>query len=173
MPSLRSWGELGPSNFETPRLLLLGGAEDVDVPEEHRVSVNLNQLWFEDTATLETARNQREIDDEIARLRAGDPTTSGTLRTAVTAAEARRNAAEQGLVAVVQSELNARATEMVAELKRDAEAAEFGSASVAFFKAMDAQQRSAGSASTGNATGNGASTGGAAAGTTGMPRTQP
>ena len=118
------------------------------------------------------ATAQRALDDEIARLRAGDPATSSAVRTAVTAAEARRNAAEQALVAVVQSELNARATEMVAELKRDAEAAEFGAASVAFFKAMDAQQRSAGSASAGT-TGSGVSSGGAVTGTTGMPRTQP
>lgn len=88
------------------------------------------------------------VDAEIARLRAGDPSASGGLRAAVASAEARRTAAEQGLIGIVRAELDARAAEMVAELKRDAEAAEFGSASVTFFKALDAQraENTAGSA---------------------------
>ncbi|HVF62907.1 MAG TPA: hypothetical protein VNE58_02800 [Casimicrobiaceae bacterium] len=65
LPSLRSSRELGQSNFENPGIILLGIGADFDIAAEHRVSVNLNQLWFEDTATLEAARNQREIDDEI------------------------------------------------------------------------------------------------------------
>jgi hypothetical protein len=46
------------------------------------------------------------------------------------------------VVAVVDAELRARATEMIAVLKRDTEAAEFGSASASFFQAIDAGQPS-------------------------------
>ena len=81
---------------------------------------------------------QKAIDDEIARLKAGDPTGASGLRSAIASAESRRTAAEAQLIAVVSSELNARATEMIAELRRDGEAAEFGSASASFFKALDA-----------------------------------
>ena len=53
-------------------------------------------------------------------------------------ADGKIEVAEAQLIAVVSSELNARATEMIAELRRDGEAAEFGSASASFFKALDA-----------------------------------
>lgn len=84
------------------------------------------------------ASTQKAIDDEIARLKAGDPNGASGLRSAIASAEARRTAAEAQLIAVVSAELNARATEMIAELRRDGEAAEFGSASASFFKALDA-----------------------------------
>jgi hypothetical protein len=86
------------------------------------------------------AATQQALNAEIARLQAGDPTGAAALRSAIASAEARRNAAEAQLIAVVSSELNARATEMIAELKRDGEAAEFGSASASFFKALDASR---------------------------------
>ena len=44
------------------------------------------------------------------------------------------------MVAVVDAELRARAIEMIASLRRDTEAAEFGSASASFFQAIDAGQ---------------------------------
>jgi hypothetical protein len=84
------------------------------------------------------ASTQKAIDDEIARLKAGDPNGASGLRSAIASAESRRTAAEAQLIAVVGAELNARATEMIAELRRDGEAAEFGSASASFFKALDA-----------------------------------
>lgn len=95
------------------------------------------------------ASTQKAIDDEIARLKAGDPTGASALRSAMASAEARRSAAEAQLIAVVSAELNARATEMIAELRRDGEAAEFGSASASFFKALDAEKT--GTTSTGSA----------------------
>jgi hypothetical protein len=65
LPSLRSSRELGQSNFENPGLQLLGLGADFDLTPESRVSANLNQLWFDDAATLEVARNQGPIDRSI------------------------------------------------------------------------------------------------------------
>ena len=84
------------------------------------------------------ASTQQAINAEIARLQSGDPAGASALRSALASAEARRTAAESQLIAVVSAELNARATEMIADLRRDGEAAEFGSASASFFKAIDA-----------------------------------
>ncbi|HWT14954.1 MAG TPA: hypothetical protein VN581_04155 [Patescibacteria group bacterium] len=65
LPSLRSSRELGQSNFENPGLHLVGLGADFDLTPQSRVSANLNQLWFDDTATLEVARNQGPIDRSI------------------------------------------------------------------------------------------------------------
>lgn len=65
LPSLRSSKEQGQSNFENPGLRLIGVGADFDLTPESRVSVNLNQLWFDDTAVLEVARNQAPIDRSI------------------------------------------------------------------------------------------------------------
>ena len=65
IPSLRSSRELGQSNFDGPGLRLLGVGADFDLTPESRVSFNLNQLWFDETASLETARNQSGIDTAI------------------------------------------------------------------------------------------------------------
>lgn len=65
LPSLRSSRELGQSNFENPGLQLIGLGADFDLTPESRVSANLNQLWFDDAATLEVARNQGPIDRSI------------------------------------------------------------------------------------------------------------
>ncbi len=65
LPSLRSSRELGQSNFENPGLHLLGLGADFELTPQSRVSTNINQLWFDDTATLEVARNQGPIDRSI------------------------------------------------------------------------------------------------------------
>ena len=65
LPSLRPSKELGQSNFENPGLLLIGIGADFDITQEHRVSGNINQMWFDETEVLEVARNQSPIDDEI------------------------------------------------------------------------------------------------------------
>ena len=67
IPSLRSSRELGQSNFDGPGLRLLGVGADVDLTPQSRVSFNLNQLWFDETASLELARNQAPIDREIGQ----------------------------------------------------------------------------------------------------------
>ena len=65
LPSLRPSKEQGQSNFENPGLHLIGVGADFDLTPESRVSLNLNQMWFDDTAVLEVARNQAPIDREI------------------------------------------------------------------------------------------------------------
>jgi len=59
--SLRSSKGQGQSNFSNPGLMLLGFGADFDVTPKIRASVNINQLWFEDTAVLEASRNQSPI----------------------------------------------------------------------------------------------------------------
>jgi hypothetical protein len=67
IPSLRSSRELGQSNFDGPGLRLVGVGADFDLTPQSRVSVNLNQLWFDETASLELARNQAPIHREIGQ----------------------------------------------------------------------------------------------------------
>lgn len=63
--SLRSSKEHGQSNFANPGTVLLGLGADLDLTPTTRLSLNANQLWFEDTASLQLARNQPAIDREI------------------------------------------------------------------------------------------------------------
>ena len=70
------------------------------------------------------------------------------LRSAQAAAQSRRSEAEAGLVAAVSTELSARATDLLALLQHDLQAAEFGTATAAFFNAID-QGRPAGAGTTG------------------------
>lgn len=63
--SLRSSKEFGQSNFENPGLLLIGLGGDFDLTPTTRVTVNANQLFFNDTAVLEVARSQGDIDRDI------------------------------------------------------------------------------------------------------------
>ena len=63
--SLRSSKEQGQSNFNNPGLILVGAGGDFDLTPEFRLSANANHLWFEDTATLETLRNEGSIPKDI------------------------------------------------------------------------------------------------------------
>jgi hypothetical protein len=65
LTGLRSSKEHGQSNFTNPGLLLLGFGGDFDLTPESRLSFNLNQLRFAETAVLEVARNQAPIDEAI------------------------------------------------------------------------------------------------------------
>jgi hypothetical protein len=98
----------------------------------------LAALLGESQTALAGAR--QAVTDEIARLQAGGSDRARALQATLAAAESRRTAAENSVVAVVDAELRARASEMIASLKRDTEAAEFGSASASFFQAIDAGQ---------------------------------
>ena len=62
---LRSSKENGQSNFDNPGLRLIGMGADFDLTPANRVSTNLNELWFDKTAILETARNQGSIGQRI------------------------------------------------------------------------------------------------------------
>jgi hypothetical protein len=48
----------GQSNFSNPGIILFGLGADLDVTPQIRASLNVNQLFFADTAVLEAARNQ-------------------------------------------------------------------------------------------------------------------
>ncbi len=65
--SLRPSKEEGQSNFDNPGTRLIGVGADFDLTPESRVSLNLNQIWFDDTAIVEAARNQSPIDREIGQ----------------------------------------------------------------------------------------------------------
>jgi len=63
--SLRSSKEEGQSNFNNPGLILAGAGADFDLTPTLRISANANRLWFENTATLETLRNEGSISSDI------------------------------------------------------------------------------------------------------------
>ncbi|MFT5888742.1 MAG: hypothetical protein ACI9BO_001565 [Zhongshania sp.] len=65
--NLRSSKEHGQSNFTNPGTVLLGIGADFDVLPELRISLNANQLWFDDTAVLEVARQQSNIPKDIGQ----------------------------------------------------------------------------------------------------------
>ncbi|MEQ1439437.1 hypothetical protein AAG565_08740 [Fontimonas sp. SYSU GA230001] len=63
--SLRSSKDEGQSNFTNPGTVLLGIGADLDLTPQLRLSTNLNQLAFADTAVIEAARQQANIDRDI------------------------------------------------------------------------------------------------------------
>ena len=63
--ALRSSKEEGQSNFVNPGIQLYGLGADFDVLPELRVSVNGNQLFFDNTAVLEATQNGRHIGRNI------------------------------------------------------------------------------------------------------------
>jgi hypothetical protein len=117
-------------------------------------------------ARQELADSRTQIDESdrlFAAAQTGQLTdTSATLtqlRTAHDAALSRRGQAEAGLIAAVSTELSARATDLLALLQHDMQAAEFGTATTAFFNAID-QGKPAGAGTTGTqGSGTGAASG--------------
>ena len=65
--SLKASKEHGQSNFITPGIQLLGLGADLDVSPELRLSVNVNELWFDKTEVLEIARQQASISKHMGR----------------------------------------------------------------------------------------------------------
>ncbi|MEX1663896.1 hypothetical protein [Zhongshania arctica] len=65
--NLRSSKEHGQSNFTNPGTVLLGIGADFDVLPELRISLNANQLWFDNTSSVEVARQQAGISKEIGQ----------------------------------------------------------------------------------------------------------
>jgi len=59
--NLRSSKEEGQSNFNNPGTMLLGVGGDFDITPKFRLSANVNHLWFENTTTLQTLRNEGSI----------------------------------------------------------------------------------------------------------------
>jgi hypothetical protein len=73
----------------------------------------------------------------LAALRAKESERTTTARSALAAAERERTAAERDLVALLDADLRARAVALAGDLQRDREAAEYGSANAAFFRAIE------------------------------------
>lgn len=67
IPSLRSSKEHGQSNFTNPGITLIGIGADLDLTPQTRLSFNINQMWFDETNTLEVARNQSRVDKNIGQ----------------------------------------------------------------------------------------------------------
>jgi hypothetical protein len=85
---------------------------------------------------------QRLLASAIAEMESSESDRIRLLRGAIASSEAQQASAEARLVSILDSELRARAGEMLAMMRRDAEAAEFGSASALFFRTLDAERRS-------------------------------
>jgi tetratricopeptide (TPR) repeat protein len=90
-------------------------------------------------ATLQTsyAGSRAGIAAALTSLHSGDSPDVQRARQALADAESRQRAAEGEAIAAVNAELSARAEEMIANLQRNTEAAQFGVASSTFFRAID------------------------------------
>jgi hypothetical protein len=73
----------------------------------------------------------------LAGLRENESQRTTAARGALAAAERERDAAERDLVALLDADLHTRAMTLAGELQRDREAAEYGSANAAFFRAIE------------------------------------
>jgi hypothetical protein len=76
------------------------------------------------------------VDTQVARINGGEAGERAVVQKELAAAEARRDAAANALVAIVDRELTARAVALIAELTKDREAADFGEGSALFFRAV-------------------------------------
>ena len=94
------------------------------------------------------AGSRRDVDAALGTLHGGDTPEVQRARQALADAESRRNAAEGEAVTAVNAELSARAGRLIADLQRNTEAAQFGVASAAFFRAID-ETRAVGGAGAG------------------------
>lgn len=65
LPSLRSSGDEGQSNFINPGLTLLGVGTDLDILPELRLTFNFNHLWFNNPEVLEVLRQQPTVHKDI------------------------------------------------------------------------------------------------------------
>jgi len=81
--------------------------------------------------------SRRDIDAAMATLRGGDGPAVRAARQALAEAEGRRTTVEGEAIAAVTAELSARTSELITGLQRSGEAAQFGVASAAFFRAIE------------------------------------
>ena len=97
------------------------------------------------------SRSRADVAVALTALRGGDAPATRAARQALSDAEARRATIEGEVIAAVTAELTARANEMVASLQRNTEAAQFGTASAAFFRAIDSTRAVGGTGTAGAA----------------------
>jgi hypothetical protein len=101
-----------------------------------------------DSAVALLAANDRMVSANLDSLQGHESDRVRAMRTILAAAESQQAAAEQKVVSLVEAELGARAASALAALQRDREAAEYGSASAAFFRALDSSSAAQGTSST-------------------------
>ena len=99
-----------------------------------------------DTTAAVLSDDSLVVANELATQRGKESNAVLAMRTEVAGATTQRAAAEGALVALVDEELRARASGLVAQLSHDREAADYATASAAFFKAMDASATAPGGA---------------------------
>lgn len=63
--SLRSKDDPGQSNFTNPGVNLIGVGADFDVLPELKISLHANQIWFDETAALETVLEKQHVAKNI------------------------------------------------------------------------------------------------------------
>ena len=90
-----------------------------------------------DSVRSQLDATQAIVATELATLQGGETGRVRAAREALSAAQAALAQGEAQVIAVVDTELRARAGRMIAQLRKDAEAADFGSASASFFRVAE------------------------------------
>ncbi|MGQ0713037.1 MAG: hypothetical protein ACT4PJ_04815 [Gemmatimonadaceae bacterium] len=98
---------------------------------------NANAFALVDSVRSQLDATQAIVSSELASLQAGESERVRAAREALAAAQAALTQGEAQVIAVVDAELRARAGRMIAQLRKDAEAADFGSASASFFQVTE------------------------------------
>ena len=125
-----------------------------------------------DSVRTQLDETQRIVAAELAAMQGGESERVRAARAALAEAQAALAQGEAQVIAVVDAELRARTTRMIAQLRKDAEAADFGSASASFFQVVEPTgARAAGTQ--GRARGTGAGTVAGAERNAPPPDTQP
>ena len=90
-----------------------------------------------DSVRSQLDATQQIVAAELAALQGGESERVQAARAALASAQAALAQGEAQLITVVDAELRARAERMIAQLRKDAEAADFGSASASFFQVVE------------------------------------
>lgn len=90
-----------------------------------------------DSVRTQLDATQQIVAAELAALQGGETERVQAARAALASAQAALAQGEAQVIAVVDAELRARAERMIAQLRKDAEAADFGSASASFFQVVE------------------------------------
>ncbi|MDQ4080891.1 MAG: hypothetical protein M3125_09050 [Gemmatimonadota bacterium] len=90
-----------------------------------------------DSVRSQLDATQAIVANELGTLQGGETERVRAAREALSAAQAALAQGEAQVIAVVDAELRARAGRMIAQLRKDAEAADFGSASASFFQVTE------------------------------------
>ncbi len=90
-----------------------------------------------DSVRSQLDATQQIVAAELAALQGGESERVRAARAALASAQAALAQGEAQVIAVVDAELRARAERMIAQLRKDAEAADFGSASASFFQVVE------------------------------------